>query len=141
MNHPFVRNSARQVVDMAAWARQYLDPNLDDAQLSRWDVAQRQKRKSITMAKENRLNLKQASANHHYHHHPGASGSSTPLPTTSESITEDEESFSSVAETVLQSPAVQQMQPPPRRLPVNLAPPTMKPKMKPTALSLPRPPQ
>lgn len=114
LKHPFVLNSMKQVVDMASWARQYLDPNLNDAQLSRWDVAQRQKRKSITVAKEHRMSLRQGGYS--------SSGNSTPLATTTDSIPEDELPVLTVPTQLLPN------QPPPRKLPINLAPPPLKPK-------------
>jgi serine/threonine protein kinase len=43
---PYVKQSEQVSFDMVSWARQYLDPNLNEHQMNRWSRSQQQKRQS-----------------------------------------------------------------------------------------------
>ncbi len=46
LQRPFLLAATDLRVDMAVWARRFLEPNLDPSQMQRWSITQKQKRES-----------------------------------------------------------------------------------------------
>jgi serine/threonine protein kinase len=53
-NHPIVAHCDQLRVDMVAWARSFLENNLNEKQMQRWSVTKAQKRQSWMNAMERR---------------------------------------------------------------------------------------